>query len=159
MLRNTRRAFTVNERAGIRRETREPGRVAFAQTGDLNPHAVQMADESMVRNLDAQARAIWPQEAPFLARYRLRERASILDAGCGTGEISSRLALAFAQAEVLGVDIVDAHLELARSRYTPWRPGCASNIRASTSCASRTGASIWLFAGTCCMRFRTRKRS
>jgi hypothetical protein len=27
---------------------------------DLNPQAKQMADESMVRNLDAQARAIWP---------------------------------------------------------------------------------------------------
>ncbi len=121
-LRNTRRTFTVNERAGIRREIREPGCVASAQTGDLNPQAVQMADESMVRNLDAQARAIWPQEAPLFARYRLPERASILDAGCGTGEISSRLALAFAQADVLGVDIVDAHLELARSRYSGLAP-------------------------------------
>ncbi len=30
---------------------------------DLNPQAEQMADESMVRTLAAQARAIWPQEA------------------------------------------------------------------------------------------------
>jgi hypothetical protein len=28
---------------------------------DLNPQAHQMADESMVRNLEAQAQAIWPQ--------------------------------------------------------------------------------------------------
>lgn len=91
-------------------------------TGDLNPQAVQMADESMVRNLDAQARAIWPQEAPLFARYQLPERPSILDAGCGTGEISSRLAATFPAAQVLGVDIIDAHLEIARSRYSSLAP-------------------------------------
>ena len=84
---------------------------------DLNPQAKQMADESMVRNLAAQADAIWPQEEPLFARYELPEDARILDAGCGTGEISSRLALRFPQARVLGVDILDAHLDLARSRY------------------------------------------
>jgi hypothetical protein len=36
---------------------------------DLNPQAKQMADQSMVRNLDAQARAIWPQEMPLVKRY------------------------------------------------------------------------------------------
>ena len=72
---------------------------------NLNPQAQQMADESMVRNLAAQAQAIWPQEAPLFDRYALAADARILDAGCGTGEA------------VLGVDIIDAHLELARSRY------------------------------------------
>ncbi|HKU82126.1 MAG TPA: methyltransferase domain-containing protein [Candidatus Tumulicola sp.] len=84
---------------------------------DLNPQAKQMADESMVRNLAAQARAIWPQEAPLFARYGLPPAARILDAGCGTGEISSRLAELFPHSRVEGVDIVDAHLELARRRY------------------------------------------
>lgn len=84
---------------------------------DLNPQARQMADESMVRNLDAQARAIWPQEVPLIRRYALPAKARILDAGCGTGEASSRLAELFPNASVLGVDIVDAHLDLARSRY------------------------------------------
>jgi len=84
---------------------------------DLNPQAKQMADESMVRGLDAQARAIWPQEIPLLRRYPLPAEASILDAGCGTGEAASRLAVLFPQARVLGVDIIDAHLDLARSRY------------------------------------------
>jgi ubiquinone/menaquinone biosynthesis C-methylase UbiE len=84
---------------------------------DLNPQAKQMADESMVRNLDAQARAIWPQEIPLVRRYALPPEPRILDAGCGTGEISSRLAELFPKASVLGVDIIDAHLELARSRY------------------------------------------
>jgi ubiquinone/menaquinone biosynthesis C-methylase UbiE len=89
---------------------------------DLNPQAKQMADESMVRNLDAQARAIWPQEIPLLRRYRLPAAPKILDAGCGTGEASSRLAELFTGARVLGVDIVDHHLELARSRYASLSP-------------------------------------
>jgi len=84
---------------------------------DLNPQAKQMADESMVRNLQAQAQAIWPQEVALVRRYHLPPAARILDAGCGTGEISSRLAELFPEATVLGVDIVDAHLDLARARY------------------------------------------
>jgi ubiquinone/menaquinone biosynthesis C-methylase UbiE len=89
---------------------------------DLNPQAKQMADESMVRNLRAQARAIWPQEVELFRRYALREEAEILDAGCGTGEIASRLAELFPRASVLGIDIIDAHLELARSRYSSFAP-------------------------------------
>jgi ubiquinone/menaquinone biosynthesis C-methylase UbiE len=84
---------------------------------DLNPQAKQMADESMVRNLSAQASAIWPQESELFLRYALPADARILDAGCGTGEASSRLAELFPGANVLGVDIIDAHLDLARSRY------------------------------------------
>src|ERR1700688_1596518 len=89
---------------------------------DLNPQAKQMADESMVRNLDAQARAIWPQEAPLIRRYALPAEPRILDAGCGTGEAASRLAELFPRASVLGVDIIDAHLELARTRYARLAP-------------------------------------
>lgn len=89
---------------------------------DLNPQAEQMADESMVRNLDAQARAIWPQEAPLFRRYHLPPAPRILDAGCGTGEGSSRLAELFPLATVLGVDIVDPHLDLARNRYANLAP-------------------------------------
>src|SRR5512132_2695793 len=84
---------------------------------DINPQAKQMADESMVRNLAAQASAIWPQEAPLIRRYALPDEPGILDAGCGTGEAASRLAELFPRARVLGVDIIDAHLELARTRY------------------------------------------
>lgn len=89
---------------------------------DLNPQAKQMADESMVRGLEAQARAIWPQEVPLLRRYALPAEACILDAGCGTGEGSSRLAELFPSAKVLGIDIIDQHLELARSRYANFAP-------------------------------------
>jgi len=90
--------------------------VLIAMT-DLNPQAKQMADESMVRCLDAQARAIWPQEIQLIQRYALPTEARILDAGCGTGEVTSRLALLFPQAHVIGFDIIDEHLNLARSRY------------------------------------------
>jgi len=76
-----------------------------------------MADESMVRTLDAQARAIWPQEAPLFARYALPADPRILDAGCGTGEGAVRLAELYPQGRVLAVDILDHHLELARRRH------------------------------------------
>ncbi len=89
---------------------------------DLNPHREQMADESMVRTLDAQARAIWPQESEFIRRYKLADDIKILDAGCGTGEGASRLAEMFPRAEVLGVDILDGSLALARSRYARYAP-------------------------------------
>lgn len=81
-----------------------------------------MADESMVRNLEAQAHAIWPQEITLLRRYELPNEARILDAGCGTGEGASRLAKLFPKASVLGIDIVDAHLDLARARYAELAP-------------------------------------
>ncbi|HEX7273712.1 MAG TPA: class I SAM-dependent methyltransferase [Casimicrobiaceae bacterium] len=84
---------------------------------DLNPQGKQMADESMVRNLEAQARAIWPQEVALLRRYALPAEPAILDAGCGTGEGASRLAELFPRARVLGVDILDQHLALATRRY------------------------------------------
>src|SRR5215467_10855632 len=85
-------------------------------TNELNPQAKEMADESMVRNLAAQADAIWPQEQLLFDRYQLAPNAKLLDAGCGTGEISRRLAEFYAGAEVLGVDIIDEHLDLARRR-------------------------------------------
>jgi SAM-dependent methyltransferase len=84
-----------------------------------------MADESMVRNLAAQARAIWPQESELIRRYGLAPDSRILDAGCGTGEGASRLADMFPRASVLAVDILDHHLALARERYTRLAPRLA----------------------------------
>ena len=75
----------------------------------------QMADESMVRTLDAQVRAIWPQESELIRRYGLRDDIRILDAGCGTGEGSLRLAEMFPRAEVLGVDVLEERIGMARS--------------------------------------------
>lgn len=89
---------------------------------DLNPQREQMSDESMVRNLEAQARAIWPQEIELVRRYGLPDDIRILDAGCGTGEGASRFAELFPHSQVLGVDILDHHLELARKRYERLAP-------------------------------------
>ncbi|MDQ3339916.1 MAG: class I SAM-dependent methyltransferase [Myxococcota bacterium] len=83
---------------------------------DRNPQAREMADESMVRNLAAQADAIWPQEQAVFRAHRLPEAPRILDVGCGTGEIVMRLAALFPRATIVGVDIIEAHLDLARSR-------------------------------------------
>jgi len=81
---------------------------------DRNPQAREMADESMVRTLAAQAEAIWPEEEPLVRRYAPHD---VLDVGCGTGEISSRIAAMFPGARVTGVDLIESHLELARRRY------------------------------------------
>jgi SAM-dependent methyltransferase len=83
---------------------------------ELNPQAREMADESMVRNLAAQADAIWPQEKLLFQRYALPAEPRVLDAGCGTGEISFRLLEMFQRARLLGVDVLDEHLERARAR-------------------------------------------
>jgi ubiquinone/menaquinone biosynthesis C-methylase UbiE len=87
-----------------------------AERTERNPQAEQMAHESMVRNLAAQAEAIWPQERPLFARYGLARGARVLDVGCGTGEIALRLAREFPGVHVLGIDVHDPHLELARER-------------------------------------------
>jgi ubiquinone/menaquinone biosynthesis C-methylase UbiE len=81
---------------------------------DRNPQAEQMGDESMARNLAHQAIAIWPQEQPLFDRYGLDGALAILDLGCGTGEISRRLADRYPLARVLGVDILEGNLAMAR---------------------------------------------
>src|ERR1700741_3270805 len=82
----------------------------------LNPQAKERGDGSVVRNLAAPADAIWPQEHPLFTRYAMRDEPHMLDAGCGTGEISMRLAGMFDRARRLGVDVIDEHLERARAR-------------------------------------------
>lgn len=82
--------------------------------GDRNPQARQMADESMVRGLAAQAAAIWPQESALIRAYALPAAADVLDIGCGTGEIVRRLGELLPQARLTGVDLIAAHLERAR---------------------------------------------
>jgi ubiquinone/menaquinone biosynthesis C-methylase UbiE len=94
-----------------------------------NPQAEQMGDESMARNLAHQAEAIWPQEAPLFDRYALSGALRIADVGCGTGEITRRLAARYPDAQVLGLDLIEANL--ARARHLDARdaaPGVAARI-------------------------------
>lgn len=91
-------------------------------TNERNPQAEQMADESMIRNLAAQAHAIWPQEQPLLARYGLQGAVHIADVGCGSGEITGRLAELYPQAQVLGIDILETSVAHARRRYAALSP-------------------------------------
>ena len=87
-----------------------------------NPHADQMAHESMLRTLAAQANAIWPQEEPLFARYALPPECRIADIGCGSGEITSRLARMYPRANVIGIDILEGSVAYASRRYAALAP-------------------------------------
>lgn len=89
---------------------------------DRNPQAAQMADASMVRNLAAQAEAIWPQEAPLFDRYLVPPDATIADIGCGTGEITARLARLYPLATLVGIDVLDEPLAHARREHASLAP-------------------------------------
>ncbi len=80
-----------------------------------SPQAQEMADESMVRNLAAQAEAIWPQEEPIFDRHPVGN-GSVLDVGCGTAEITERLAAKYPQATLVGIDLEEQHLDRSRAR-------------------------------------------
>jgi SAM-dependent methyltransferase len=80
-----------------------------------NPQFEQMSDESMLRNLAAQAVATWPQESLLLDRYGL-ETPAILDVGCGPGELATRLLDFFPGCNLTGVDLDPAHLDRSRQR-------------------------------------------
>jgi len=81
-----------------------------------NPQHKQMADASMVRTLTFQAEAIWPQEVEIFRRYGLSGPLRVLDVGCGTGEITARLAELYPEASLTGIDLIEPHLETARVR-------------------------------------------
>jgi ubiquinone/menaquinone biosynthesis C-methylase UbiE len=84
-------------------------------SNDRNPQAEQMGDASMLRTLAHQAEAIWPQEQALFARYGLAGAFDALDLGCGSGEITRRLAQRYPQARFLGVDILEGNLAHARA--------------------------------------------
>jgi SAM-dependent methyltransferase len=89
---------------------------------NLNPQGEQMADESMVRTLAAQIEAIWPQEKRLVDLYRLPGKAQVLDVGAGTGEFSARIAAAFPESRVTGIELLPSSVELARARHAAFSP-------------------------------------
>lgn len=76
-----------------------------------------MENEAMAHTLDSQARAIWPQEKPLLARVFERPDVDVLDVGCGTGEISSRIVREFSPRSVVGIDLSEGNLDRAKRQY------------------------------------------
>jgi SAM-dependent methyltransferase len=82
-----------------------------------SPQAKEMADESMVRNLMAQAEAIWPQEKPIFARHAAPR--SVLDVGCGTGEITERFGerVGFRREDALALSFADGQFDLVVNRH------------------------------------------
>jgi SAM-dependent methyltransferase len=93
-----------------------------ATNPDLNPQGEQMADESMIRTLAAQIEAIWPQEKKLIDFYRLPRAARVLDVGAGTGEFSARIAQAYPDAQVTGVELLPASVEYARRKHAALAP-------------------------------------
>ena len=89
---------------------------------NLNPQVEQMADESMIRTLAAQIEAIWPQEKKLVDFYRLPRNARVLDVGAGTGEFSARIAEAYPDAQVTGVELLPASVEFARRKHAALAP-------------------------------------
>jgi len=81
-----------------------------------------MADESMIRNLAAQASAIWPQERVLFERYGLGGRIQVADIGCGSGEITARLAERYPEAQLVGIDILESSVAYARRKYHSLAP-------------------------------------
>ena len=67
------------------------------------------------------------QRLVLLLRGGARELAGRV--ACGSGEGASRLAELFPRAHVLGVDIIDHHLDLARSRYAHLAPRLSFEYR------------------------------
>lgn len=81
-----------------------------------------MAHESMLRTLAAQADAIWPSEQTLLSRYGLCGPVQIADVGCGSGEITARLASLYPEAQLLGIDILASSVAHARARHASLAP-------------------------------------
>lgn len=75
----------------------------------------------MIRNLAAQAHAIWPQEEKFFDRYGPAP-ANIADVGCGSGEITVRLAQRYPHAQIVGVDILESSVAYASRKYAALAP-------------------------------------
>jgi SAM-dependent methyltransferase len=93
-----------------------------ASIPNLNPQGEQMADESMIRCLTAQIEAIWPQEKSLINFYRLPRNGRVLDVGSGTGEFSARMADAYPDAMVTGVELNEAWVEHARAKHSALAP-------------------------------------
>jgi SAM-dependent methyltransferase len=101
-----------------------------------------MEDPTMVGTLAAQAEMIWPLERPLLESLGLPERGTVLDLCCGTGEVAGRIARAWPALTVLGIDLFEGHLGVARRAHAGVRnlSFAAGDARATGLPAGSQGA-------------------
>lgn len=85
-------------------------------TGDYTQAEI-MASQVMADTLEFQALAIWDKERPLWEQARFSGYASVVDVGCGTGQISSRLAKLDGFQNILGIDLVPGHVAQARRQF------------------------------------------
>jgi SAM-dependent methyltransferase len=80
-------------------------------------HAHLMSDRFMERALYYQAAAIWPREQVLFERWGLHRLTRVVDLGCGTGEICSRLATLYPGQHITALDVVEHNIAIARQRH------------------------------------------
>lgn len=88
-----------------------------SSTPDAYGQRQQMEDPTMVGTLQAQIEMVWPQERPLLERVGFPTFRRVADLGCGTGRFAGRVAEAWPQLEVHGIDLCEPHLEVARADF------------------------------------------
>ena len=66
--------------------------------------------------LNFQAKVAWPIERAMLGRHGLTPQSRVLDVACGTGEVTCRIAAVLKSGSVLGVELNDSLLNIARER-------------------------------------------
>ena len=100
----------------------------------MTDYVLRGADEG-ARRLGLLARVMWPTSRPLLRRAGLRRGLRCLDVGCGSGEVTRRLARAVGpEGAVVGVDMDAAILEHARREAARlglsvcFRPGSATAL-------------------------------
>lgn len=81
-----------------------------------DPRATVAGLEGELRRLEAQAEISWPAELQALRRAGLTDGITVLDAGCGSGAITSRLAQALPDARIVALDSDADLLAHARQR-------------------------------------------
>jgi len=91
----------------------------------LNSTYIIKGGDVGARRLKVLANATWPDSFDFLRRSGLKSGMSLLDVGCGSGEVTLRLAEYLGPtSELVGIDVDQSAIEIARknaSNYS-WPP-------------------------------------
>ena len=74
------------------------------------------SDEQLSDMLDVQLAGVWPLEKPCFNRILIQEEMKVLDVGCGNGAFAIKLAEAFPNLSLTGVDLEEANIARASRR-------------------------------------------